>query len=333
VRFFYVSDDTFTMEKERVIVICREIVDRGLDISWNAISRVDCLDEEILYWMRRAGCIQISFGIESGSAAIRKIFNKKIKMEDVKRVFPLTQSYGILARAYFIYGSPGETEATIEETIDLIQEIQPLSVIFYILDIFPGTELYRRLKERAGLTDDVWLNRIEGIMYAELDPALSDEKMLAFGRRLRTAFYKNVHTFADRVRLVEKNELIPLHADFLSRLGLTFSQGDYFKNDWVQEKEATAEKLFRRALDYAPDQRAYLGLGLLKQKAGAWAESIRVLRNGLEHFPESSDLALCLGISLMNRQDYSEALAVFDSLPDSEQVRRYAAECRRAVKS
>ena len=67
VHFFYFSDDTFTVDKERVIAICRGIMERGLSITWNAISRVDRVDEEILYWMRQAGCIQISYGVESGS--------------------------------------------------------------------------------------------------------------------------------------------------------------------------------------------------------------------------------------------------------------------------
>lgn len=332
VSFFYVSDDTLTMDKPRVIAICRQIIDRGLPITWNAISRVDCMDEEILYWMRRAGCLQISYGIESANAGIRKILNKKIRIEDVKRIFPLTQSYGILARAYFIYGSPGETEETIRETIDLLREIKPLSAIFYILDLFPGTELYRRLQAHGLLTDDIWLNRIEGIMYAELDPALPDEKILTFGKTLRTAFYENVHTYADRVRLVDRPDLAPFHADFLSRLGLTFSQGDYFKNDLVREKEITAEKLFQRALGYAPDHRAYLGLGMLKQREGRLEASNRWLREGLERYPDSPDLHRCLGLNLLQQDDFRGALACFEKFPDDPEAAGRADRCRRALR-
>jgi radical SAM superfamily enzyme YgiQ (UPF0313 family) len=286
------------MDKKRLIAICRDIIDRNLPITWNAISRVEGVDEEVLYWMRKAGCIQISYGIESANEKIRSILNKKIRMEDVKRIFPLTQSYGIMARAYFIYGSPGETEETIGETIHLLHEIKPLNAIFYILDLFPGTELYRRLQAHGVLTDDIWLNRIEGILYAELDPALSDEKILAFGRTLRTAFYENVHAYAGQIQLVDRPELYPFHADFLSRLGLTFSQGDYFKNELVREKETTAEKLFQRALGYAPHQRAYLGLGMLQQRKGQLEASNRWLREGLGHYPDSPDLNRCLDFNL-----------------------------------
>jgi radical SAM superfamily enzyme YgiQ (UPF0313 family) len=98
VAFFYVSDDAFTADRDRTLAICKGILERGLKISWNAISRVDCVDEEILYWMRRAGCIQISYGVESGSKRIRKALNKRIREEDIQRAFDLTVRTGILTR-------------------------------------------------------------------------------------------------------------------------------------------------------------------------------------------------------------------------------------------
>ncbi|MGO9687329.1 MAG: B12-binding domain-containing radical SAM protein, partial [Syntrophobacteraceae bacterium] len=102
ISFFYISDDIFTMKKDLVIAVCKEILSRGLSISWYAISHVNNVDEEILYWMRKAGCIQISYGVESGSEKIRKKLNKRIRNEQVERAFSLTTRFGILARAYII---------------------------------------------------------------------------------------------------------------------------------------------------------------------------------------------------------------------------------------
>ncbi|MDI6891312.1 MAG: radical SAM protein, partial [Thermodesulfovibrionales bacterium] len=76
ITFFYVSDDVFTMRKDLVIQVCKKIIKKGLNITWFAISRVNYVDEEMLYWMRKAGCIQISYGVESGSEKIRKALNK-----------------------------------------------------------------------------------------------------------------------------------------------------------------------------------------------------------------------------------------------------------------
>ena len=74
------------------------------------------------------------------------LLNKKITREQIQRAFALTSAYGILARAYFIYGCPGETWETLQETVDLMGEIKPLGAIFYILDILPGTALYEDFK-------------------------------------------------------------------------------------------------------------------------------------------------------------------------------------------
>jgi anaerobic magnesium-protoporphyrin IX monomethyl ester cyclase len=331
VTFFYFSDDTFTMKKERVIEICRSIIDRKLQIAWYAISRVNYVDEDMLFWMRKAGCIQISYGVESGSEELRKILDKHLPTEQIKKAFKMTTNYGILSRAYFIYGSPGETWKTVQETLDLIHEIKPLSVVFYILDIFPGTELYRELKEKSGISDDIWLNKIEGIMYFETAPDLTAEHILAFGKRLRTAFYENVHASARAVRLVDDRDLYGCHGDFFSRLAMTFSHGEYSKIDAVREKEETAEWLYRRSLDYGPNHRAYLGLGIVKQKQGEIQESVRILSEGLRFFPDSESLNVCLGISYMNLADWRQALSQFLKFPDSREAEKYIVQCRKAL--
>ena len=331
IRLFYFSDDTFTMRKDRAIEICNRMIEKDLKITWFAVSRVNYVNEEVLFWMRKAGCLQISYGIESGSEKIREALNKQIKTGHIKKAFALTTKYGILARAYFIYGSPGETWATIQETIDLMHEIKPLSAVFYILDIFPGTELYERLKKSSGITDDIWLQKIEGILYADTDPALSDELILAFGKRLREEFHGNLHRFAQSLRLIERKDLSQEHADFCSRLGMTFSHGDYAKIESVKAKEKTAERLFKLSLQYASNHRAYLGLGIIKQRKGEYEQSIRILSEGVKYFPESEDLNVSLGISYMNLQDFQAALGCFARFPGSKTASTWMTRCREAM--
>ena len=331
VTFFYVSDDTFTYKKDLVIEICKKILERNLKIVWAAISRVNYISEEILYWMRKAGCIQISFGVESGSEKIRNLLNKNIKTEQIKNAFALTTKYGIMARAYFIYGCPGENWDTIQETIDLIHEIKPLSIIFYILDIFPGTALYSDFKNKARQTDNVWLKRVEDIMYFETDPALSKELILAFGKKLRTDFYENLSGFACEIELIDNKEFYKMHSDFCSRLAMTFDHGDYSGIEAVKDKERTAVKLYKKSLDYHPDHRAYLGLGIINQKTGGYEESARILSEGLEFFPDSEPLNICLGISYINLGKYSRALEYFLKFKDSDQARYYIESCYKAL--
>ena len=332
VSFFYFSDDTFTLDPKRVTEICKRIIEKNLRISWYAISRVDHVEDEMLYWMRRAGCIQISYGVESGSVKIRKALGKPVKAEQIKRAFSLTTRYGILSRAYFIYGAPGETWQTIQETVDLMDEIKPLGSIFYILDIFPGTKLYSEMKKKQGITEDIWLKKMEGIMYFETDPSMNDELILGFGKKMRTAFYERVHSYAEGIELVDRRDLYPWHADFCSRLGMTFSHGDYSRVQEVRQKLETAEKLFRKALGYSPDHRAYLGLGMIEQRKRKFKESIRILEEGLRHWPESEDLTLCLGIDYMNLGGFKTALGHFSKFPQSKTAIQYKEECVKALK-
>jgi radical SAM superfamily enzyme YgiQ (UPF0313 family) len=331
ITFFFVSDDTFTMRKDRVIQICRKIIEKDLKITWFAIARVTHVDEEILYWMRKAGCIQISYGVESGSEKIREVLNKNIKTKDIKKAFAMTTQYGILSRAYFIYGSHGESWKTIQETINLIHEIKPMSIIFYILDIFPGTALYEDFKRRTKLNDDVWLQRIEDIMYFETDSQLTKDLILAFGQKLRTDYHRHLPEFVRAIQLLDRKDLYESHADFLSRLAMTFTHGDYSAIEAIPEKEEIAQWLFEKSLGYHPNARAYLGLGIIKQKGKKYEESIRILSEGMNLFPNNEHIALCLGISHMNLRQYRDALKCFLGLPDSHQSLQYAAACYQAI--
>ena len=331
ITFFYFSDDTFMLKKDRVVEICKTIIEKNLKISWAAISHVNFVDEEVLYWMRKAGCTQISYGVESGSERIRKLLNKNIRTDRIKNAFALTTKYGILARAYFIYGCPEESWDTIQETIDLIHDIKPLSIIFYILDIFPGTALYADFLEQSGLTDDMWLKQIEDIMYFETDPDLSQKLVLAFGKRLRAEFHEGLPAFVDSVDLLDKKEFHELHADFLSRLGMTFNHGDYARIEAIREKQKIAGGLYKRSLDYYPNDRAYLGLGIIRQQERDFRGSVSVLSEGIRFFPDNEQLNICLGLSHMNLGEYAKALECLLKFRDSKHATPHIAECYRAL--
>ncbi|MCK5837529.1 MAG: B12-binding domain-containing radical SAM protein, partial [Desulfobacula sp.] len=186
VTHFYISDDTFTMDKQRVMALCNLIIKRKLSITWNAISRVDYIDADLLFAMRKAGCIQLSFGVESGSEKIRKRLGKPLDRDKIIHAFSLTASHGILPRAYFIYGSPGETHDTIQASIDLIAAIKPLGAIFYMLVIFPGTHLYHSAVQKGLVNDDFWYQKVEDLPWFEVDNDLDFSSVKAFGDRLRS---------------------------------------------------------------------------------------------------------------------------------------------------
>jgi len=329
VGFFFVSDDTFTLKRDQVIDICRRIIDHRLDVVWAAISRVDCVDKELLVWMRRAGCTQISYGVESGSPRIRSLYRKNISQEAICRAFDLTVRCGIMARAYFIYGAPAECDQTIDESLALLRRIRPLAAVFYILDLFPGTALYEDYKRRTGAGDDIWLERVEDLLYFETDESLSEAAVLDFGRRLREGYFALLPQFAAQIELEDDPDLYPLHADFLSRLALTFSHGDYAMNPQIENGLNLAVTLFERALAYHPDHRAFWGLGLVYQHLRKFDQSVAILQRGIGHHQASVDLHTALANSLMRMNRYPEARSCLEAVADHPQVLELLVRCCR----
>lgn len=327
--FFFVSDDTFTLKPRLVIAVCHEIIHRGLNITWQAISKVNAVSADMLYWMRKAGCMQISYGVESGSPTIRRALCKDIDEDQIRRAFELTTAHGILPRAYFIYGAPGENAETVEESLALIDRIKPLSAIFYILDIFPGTALYEDYCRRTGANDDIWLQRIEDILYFVTDSQLDGDSVRTFGQRLRSGFARRLPQFALNIRLRDDPSLVAAQADFLSRLGLTFSHGDYAGLDCRPSPLEVAVRLFERALAIHPDHRAFWGLALVCQRMGERRRCRDILQTGLGHFPRSPNLNICMASVLMQEAQFEAALDHLLPFETNPEASPYIVQCYR----
>lgn len=158
VRHVYFSDDLFSLRPERVIRICKEILDRKLELVWMAETRVDCVDGEMLHWMRRAGCYRVYYGVESGSPAILRAINKRFTVRQVAAAFDLTHKAGIEPCCFLMVGNPGETPQTISETVALMHAIRPATMpTIGITTILPGTELYDLSKGQGLINDAYWL--------------------------------------------------------------------------------------------------------------------------------------------------------------------------------
>lgn len=139
------ADDCFTLDRDRLMGICDEIVKRGLRIGWECLSRVDTIDMETLDKMKRSGCIRMFFGIESGNDSILALMKKQITTKQVRKALLLCNQSGIKAGAFFIVGYPGESNKTVLETINFASSL-PLDYLSFTMPYpIPGTPLYDRL--------------------------------------------------------------------------------------------------------------------------------------------------------------------------------------------
>ena len=153
---FLIYDDTFTVNKRRVIDICNEIIRRKLNIGWDIRARVDTVNEEMIAHLKKAGCQGIHYGVEAGTEKILRMLNKGITIEQVKEVFDLTRKYKIPILAYFMIGSPKETLEDIYQTFKVMKELNPDYVHVTVLTPFPGTKIYFDGLEGGIIRKDYW---------------------------------------------------------------------------------------------------------------------------------------------------------------------------------
>lgn len=142
VRSISFEDENFVVYKKRLIEFCKRIIEEKIDITWDCASNVNAVDPQTLTLMKKAGCWQINYGVESGSQRILDFIKKGTKLEKIEQALNMTKNAGIITKAYFIIGHPTETCESIQETIDFIKKI-PLDVFQMSFMIpLPGTEMY-----------------------------------------------------------------------------------------------------------------------------------------------------------------------------------------------
>jgi len=149
VKEIHFEDDNLTLNRNHVVEICNLIIERGIKISWATPNgvRADCIDEELLRLMKKAGCYYIVFGVESGNEEILKNIDKKESLEDIEKAVRLASKLGIMTQGFFIFGLPGETVETIKNSINFAKKIPLDRAQFLIFDLLPGSELWQRYKD------------------------------------------------------------------------------------------------------------------------------------------------------------------------------------------
>ena len=158
ITFFDIYDDNFTSNMHHVNQLCDLLIDNRLLVNWWCSSRVDTIDIKLLRKMKQAGCFLISFGAESGSQVILDNINKGIKVEDIENACSMARDAGLSFRLTISIGHLGETDTTINSTIELINRTCPNQVAIFLLKVYPGTPIYNFCTAKQLLSDDYWFD-------------------------------------------------------------------------------------------------------------------------------------------------------------------------------
>ena len=150
VREIHFEDDNLTLRREHAESLGKLILDSGIHINWACPNgvRADRIDEPLLRLMKRSGCYYLAFGIESANQDILDRVGKRERIEDIERAIEMAAGAGIICQGFFIFGLPGETAATIEQTIRFARRSKLARAQFLILDVLPGSELWSSLQGR-----------------------------------------------------------------------------------------------------------------------------------------------------------------------------------------
>lgn len=155
-----IEADTLTANKKFLSQLCNALIDGGYNkkIKWTCESRIDTVDHESLQLMKKAGCWQISYGVETGNQRLLDKINKGTRLEQIEEVFKLTHKTGITIRGFFMLGLPTETREESLATINFAKKIDPLWAQFTITTPYPGTKMFNELKTEGKILNFDWNN-------------------------------------------------------------------------------------------------------------------------------------------------------------------------------
>ncbi|MCW7754220.1 B12-binding domain-containing radical SAM protein [Desulfobotulus sp. H1] len=236
--YINIADDLFTANARRVEVFCEEIRKRGLIFSWSVFSRVNTINAHLLRLMKEAGCVSVSFGIESGCPDMLKRVKKGITLDQAREAVAACRETGMRAHASFMVGLPGETEESLRRTQEFQDELG-IESGYHFLCPFPGTTVRENIKEydMEILTSDWRLYDADSpVVRTE---GVSPERMTAFVEDCYAPLHAEWKVIQERVAAGEGTEEEKLRVLGNRRMELIFA---ILSKDLLEEAGISSEE-------------------------------------------------------------------------------------------
>lgn len=233
IREIQFRDDNFTAFRRRLVEFCELLIKEDLDLVWSSTGRIDMINEEVLALMKKAGCWQIWYGIESGSQRILDLICKGTTLPAIRRAVELTERAGIHSCGFFMIAHPTETVADIEETIRFATSLPLREAHFSLTTPFPGSELYRRAAEFGSFEDD-W-DRMNGWTPLFVPKTLTPDDLSRYSVKAFRAFYFRPRIILQYFRKIRSwRHLVVYAKGFLALL-------DYFLVNRLRRRRGAAK--------------------------------------------------------------------------------------------
>jgi radical SAM superfamily enzyme YgiQ (UPF0313 family) len=185
-------DEIFSLNKQRAVLICEEIIRREMDLVWTIRTRPDCVDRELIKLFARAGCGRVHYGIESANPEVLKAVKRDIPLSLIRDVVRWTKEERMSVLGFFIIGFPGESRRNILKTVEFAKELNLDYVQINKLVPIPNTGLYDMVVRRDGV--DTWMEYALGHKelssgFAPLDSELSADDLDRWIKKSMRSFY------------------------------------------------------------------------------------------------------------------------------------------------
>jgi radical SAM superfamily enzyme YgiQ (UPF0313 family) len=183
-------DDLFVANNAKVLELCKLLIEDKIDMTWSCTARVDTVKPETLKQMKKAGCWEISFGLESGSDEMLKGMKKSITSEVSRRAVEWTDAAGIRVKGLFMLGYPGETKESVKTTKEFIKSLPLTTMNLSKFTPYPGSPIYKKLYGTS-IREEDW-DRLNGMNFVYKADAFTQEELDYEYKEVITTFYKRV---------------------------------------------------------------------------------------------------------------------------------------------
>ena len=150
--FIHFVDEAFTIDKNHASELLDSMISKELHtkFKWDAQTRADVADADLLQKMKAAGCEWIGFGVESGNERILAASGKGIKLEQAQEAVRAAKKAGIKTDGFFILGHPDENAETVKDTVNFATKLNTTTVTFGLMVPYPGTRIYEMAMKGEG---------------------------------------------------------------------------------------------------------------------------------------------------------------------------------------
>jgi radical SAM superfamily enzyme YgiQ (UPF0313 family) len=151
-----IDDDTFDIKKDRAIEICKLIAAEKLDVIFSVQCRPQLMTDEEAYWLKKAKCRMVLYGVESGNDKILKDIRKGTTKDEIRRGVKIAKKHGIDVLNCVMLGFYWDTKETVEDTINFAFELNAEFTQVSAPTPLPGTDYYKLLDDNNCFISKDW---------------------------------------------------------------------------------------------------------------------------------------------------------------------------------